>query len=223
MQSSHERPLPKGIVFDLDGTVVDSLGVSFEGFNAGFTRFGSKPLTPTEIMSHFGIGETEIFARIIGRQNAALAYQTARAYLNDNLHRVTLHDGIPELLDRLENAGIPLSIFTGRSRLTTDLILETLALKGRFVTVITHDDVTEAKPRPEGLLKASAAMGLSASEVWLIGDSTADVKAAQAAGAGSVAALWDSFSDHESLLSLQPTLSAAHPLEILTSRSSQAV
>lgn len=189
----------KGIVFDLDGTLVDSLGFTFEAFNHAIEAHGGKRRSPTEIMKHFGVGEGQIFARILGEEHAETAYAALQKYTDENTHRVPLHAGVGELLERLESEGTPISIFTGRSWDTTEMILKHHGLLDRFVTVVAHDHCSQGKPSPEGLHLCLRRMRLDPSQVMMVGDMPADIRAARLAGAPSVAALWDLLARREIL------------------------
>jgi AHBA synthesis associated protein len=205
----------KGIVFDLDGTLVDSLTVTFDAFNHGITLCGGRQHTPAEIMSYFGPGEGQIFAKIVGPEQAEKAYAACREYTDQNLHRIPLHPGIAELLETLKSTGMPISIFTGRSWNTTEIILKHHRLLDRFVTVIANDHVPRPKPAPDGLRLALSRMRLEPSGVVLVGDMPADIQAAHTAGAGSVAALWDLMAKREELEPHSPHYWAEKPAELL--------
>jgi HAD superfamily hydrolase (TIGR01509 family) len=206
----------KGIVFDLDGTLVDSLSVTFDAFNHGITSQGGRKHTPEEIMRYFGTGEGEIFAKLIGQDKAPQAYSAARDYMDAHMGRIPLHEGVGELLDELKSRSVPLSIFTGRSWPTTELILKHHGLLDRFIKVIAHDHVNSPKPSPEGLHLAVNSMKLNPSEVLFIGDSDVDILAAHAAGSTGVAVLWDLLVNKEKLEISKPHHWAGKPLELLT-------
>lgn len=208
-------PRIQGIVFDLDGTIVDSLAVTFEAFNHGIGLHGGRHLAPHEIMGYFGPGENEIFGRILGRQNADSAYRAARDYLDQNLDKVPLHDGIPELLSELADRKVPIAIFTGRSWNTTEVILRHHGLLDRFITVVANDHVSSPKPSPEGLLLALKRMGLRPEEALLVGDSPVDVRAAKHAGSIAVGALWDRFAEREELERQKADHLVQNPLDLL--------
>jgi phosphoglycolate phosphatase len=204
----------KGIVFDLDGTLVDSLGATLAGFNHAITAMGSRPHTPEEIMQHFGTGEDQIFSKILGREKAQAAYDLFRTYMNDHMGKVPLHAGVQELLDQIRRDQVPTAIFTGRSWDTTEIILRHHGILERFITVVANDHVDFPKPSPAGLHLALTRMKLSANEVLFIGDSPADMIASQAAGSHGVAALWDLLADRTALAAHQPAHWAHHPSEI---------
>lgn len=208
------QALLKGIVFDLDGTLADSLSVTFDAFNAGFERFGRKRLSPAEIMSYFGPGEGEIFAEIVGQENADEAFLTFRAHLDARLADVPLHPGVEDLLKQLQDARVPVSIVTGRSWNTTEMILNHHGLLDRFVTVIANDHVDFPKPAPQGIELALKRMELKPSEIIYVGDSHYDVVAAKRAGSGSVAALWDLLADRMTLEAHDPHHFAETPADV---------
>src|SRR5690349_484421 len=100
----------QGIIFDLDGTLIDSLTATFDAFNFGITQSGGSQLSPQEIMKYFGPGEDKIFAQILGEDKAETAYLACKEYMNSHLGEVPLHPGVPELLDKLRSTDVPLAI-----------------------------------------------------------------------------------------------------------------
>lgn len=204
----------KGVVFDLDGTLVDSLKTTFEAFNHGIVTLGGKTHTPQEIMKYFGPGEGQIFARILGEEHADRAYQLCREYLDQNLHNVPFHDGVPEMLEAIKSAGLPVSIVTGRSWNTTEVILKHHRMLDRFVTVIANDHVGSPKPSPEGIALALTRMKLAAENSVYVGDSWVDTRAARLAGSHAIAALWDLMANREEIAPHDPHVWASHPREI---------
>ncbi|MGK5088671.1 HAD family hydrolase [Bdellovibrionota bacterium FG-2] len=206
---------PKGILFDLDGTLIDSLSMTFDAFNHGVTRFGGPPLTHQEISSHFGPGEDKIFEKLVSMKKAQAAYQASIDYTNANLHRVPLHEGIAELLKNLKGTKIPLAIVTGRSWNTTEILLKHHDLLGTFKSVIANDHVPRPKPYPDGVKLASEHLKTSPEHTWFIGDSPVDMLAARSAGSIGIAALWDYTADREKLAIGEPNYWAKEPSEIV--------
>lgn len=204
----------KGIVFDLDGTIVDSLSATFDAFNHGIVSLGGRKHTPQEIMEYFGPGEGEIFAQILGRDKAEQAYEACRNYMDANLGRVPLHEGMGDLLEQLKSKGIPISIFTGRSWNTTEMILKHHGLLDRFITVVANDHVSQPKPSSEGLLLALSRMKLQGPDVLYVGDNWVDMRVAHGAKSTAVAALWDLMAHRESLAQHSPHHWAEKPQQL---------
>ena len=204
----------KGFVFDLDGTLVDSLGTTFDAFNHAIVQSGGKKHTPAEIMAHFGTGESQIFAKILDEERAESAYALSRSYMDENMGTVPLHDGIGDLLEKLKSSNIPISIFTGRSWDTTKIILTHHGLLDRFITIVANNHVTKPKPSPEGLVLALSRMKLMPHEVFFVGDSPVDIIAGKEAGSPSIAALWDLIAQKTLLEPCEPDHFANHPLHV---------
>ena len=204
----------KGVVFDLDGTLVDSLSHSFSAFNHGFTQHGGKFHQPEEIMAYFGPGEGDIFTRVLGTEKAAAAYDSYRKFFDEKIGEMPLHKGVEELLTTLEANRIPFSIFTGRGWDTTELILKHHRILDRFITVVSSDHVNLSKPSPEGLHLALSRMKMQPKEVLFVGDSSQDIRAAHLAKSIGVAALWDSRASREELALQKPHYWAGVPMEI---------
>lgn len=204
----------KGILFDLDGTLIDSLGLTFDALNYGISRVGQGAKTRAEIAQQFGKGELQMLEALVGQAKAGEAYHSARAYLRENMSKVPLHPGVTELLEQIRAAGIPTSIVTGRSWNTTELILDHHGLHEHFVTVIASDHVQSSKPHPEGLHLALGRMNLDPSHAMYVGDSAMDMGAAHGAGTLAVAAVWDQTAERLHLESQKPHHFAEHPREI---------
>ncbi len=192
------------VVFDLDGTLVDSLSSTFAAFNHGIVAVGGAPLEPKELVAFFGPGETRIFEKLVGADRAEEAFIASRDFMDRNLANVPLHEGVAELLDTLENLGLALAIFTGRGSETTDLILGHHGLLDRFGAVVTSDHVIHSKPSPEGLHMALGKLGVEAARALFVGDSPLDLVAARRAGAIAVAATWDLAVDRAALEAAGP-------------------
>jgi len=205
----------KGIVFDLDGTLVDSLKTTFDAFNYGIQKCGGREHRPEEIMAYFGPGEEQIFAQIVGPEKAPEAYLACRQYLDQHIEDVPLHQGVSELLEELRNRKVPVSIVTGRSWNTTEVILKHHGLLDHFVTVIANDHVPEPKPAPHGIQLALKRMTLSPQDAIYVGDSGVDIQASRSAGSRSVAALWDLMASRDHLARFDPHHWATHPMELL--------
>ena len=226
----------KIVLFDLDGTLVDSLKLTFDGCNHALKSVGLGPFTPDQFMAYFGKPEDEILANIaddllgIGATAARNdgIYAAYLDYWSAHANQAFIHEGVPEILEVLLNQGYRLGIVTGRGRPTAlDLVLalcsSRTALKQAFEVVITAHDVKTHKPSPEGLFLALQRMrldrethGQAWQKIMFVGDSVMDLQAARNAGLISVAAGWDSYAKIEDLKKQNPFQFLTTPSELLS-------
>lgn len=214
----HPENLPhspsRAIVFDLDGTVINSLSLTFAGLDHAFIQLGMRPPSAAEISKYFGRGELDILRQLLPEEQAVQAMAHYSRYLTERCHQADLHQGIRALLDRLKADAVPVALFTGRGRSTTEILLDHHKLHPHFKMIVTHDDVTDPKPSPEGLNKIGIGLGLSPAELLFIGDSPLDIRAAHYAGSVGIAALWDGLARREELEHYKPHYFAKSPGEI---------
>lgn len=218
LDSALKTPL-QGIIFDLDGTLVDSMPMTIRAFNAGLAAAELPELPFPLLSSYFGTGEDEVFRLIardfkeggwdgLGRNKhpqktipqlshelelqAHTAYQTCIQYTTDHLHESPLHEGILEVIHELCARKIPLTVFTGRSRPTTEKILRHHQIEKTFLRIITNNEVASPKPAPDGVLLALEALSACDPKgILFVGDSHLDWRSARAGGVQAGAALWD--------------------------------
>ncbi len=189
----------KGILFDLDGTLVNSLHLTFNGFNEVFQTYGQPPKTPQEILRLFGPGEVKIFEKCVGAENAERALAQFVNYTRSRVSEAPLFEGALDALIECEKQGLKVGIVTGRGRESADLILSHHGIRHRFPIVVTHDDVSSSKPSPEGIHLALKHLNLSPEHSVYVGDMWMDVRAAKRAGCRSISATWDHAYDHEAV------------------------
>lgn len=176
------------LILDLDGTVVDSHPYTFAAFRHACEPFGHNP-SDAVIHAAFGPDERVILRRLVGPRHAAAAYERLMAYYVAHVHDLHVESDLCELLDQCHAHGIRRGLFTGRGRDSTNLMLDALALGTRFDAVVAGD---EARPKPaaDGVLALLRALGCSASETLVVGDSPLDLRAAAGAGTDAALATW---------------------------------
>ncbi len=185
------RPRPIAILFDLDGTLVDTVPFILEAVRHAFEGHGR---CPTDAEWIAGIG-TPLRTQLAGfaprPEEVELLFQRYRTYwLAHHDDRTRAFPGALEIVRELSAAGHPIAVVTAKNEQGA---LRTLAHTGLlpYVTAIVGaDSCANAKPHPEPVLLALSRLGRSASEALMLGDSPHDLAAARAAGAVSVAALW---------------------------------
>jgi len=183
----------QAILFDLDGTLVDSATLIYGAFNHVAEKYLGRSYAPEEITRFFGPSEDSTWAKLLRPEQLEHALEAYYSYYRRNHAEVILFDGIPRLLKRLGEQRAPLAIVTGRGKRTTEMTLEMCRLRPFFQEIVTSDDITHPKPHPECVLEACRRLGVQPAEALMVGDSPLDIEAGRSAGAVTAAALWGTF------------------------------
>lgn len=182
---------PRAVVFDLDGTLIATKSLYLEAYRVAVEPYIRKDLTRDDILALRPTSELGFLRAVVGgdRLEACLAdfYEAYRSLHADLFEGV--YDGIPELLESIRAAGLPLAIVTGKSRRSWEITSAVVAL-GPFDALVFDDDVRAPKPDPHGLQLAVRSLGVDAATSIYVGDTRTDVRAARAAGLLPVSALW---------------------------------
>jgi HAD superfamily hydrolase (TIGR01509 family) len=181
---------PSLVIFDLDGTLIDTLPGTFRAVRAAVAPVIGYEPTEDEIRARFGPADQRIVAEWVGPDEAEAAVARLYAAYEREFAGTRLFPGLEPVLTGLAEAGIGQAIFTGRGRRSTDWLLEGTGLAGRFSPVVTSDDVDDPKPAPDGLLRILERTGRAPREAVYVGDSPLDVRAARAAGIRPLAVFW---------------------------------
>jgi HAD superfamily hydrolase (TIGR01509 family) len=193
------------VLFDLDGTLCDTLPLIYESFAAAFTPVLGRSFPDDEIRAMFGPPDHQIIRDQLPAEHheAAIArYNTHYSSRHEDL--VAPFPGIPDLLADLDGAGHWLGVITGKSRSTALVSLELTHLAPFFRVVYAGDDVARQKPDPEAVLHALAvANEVPGPRAVIIGDSAADVLAGRSAGISTIGVTWGS-PDHHELIAATP-------------------
>ncbi len=202
------------LIFDCDGTLMDSLGHALASFHYVLEQMGEPRSTP-EITRYFRLAADRILLNLLGDETRAQrAYQIYKEHQASLAPATRIFPGIVPLLERIHEAAIPMGIVTGRHRQDLEILLKPHGLLRYFPVIVTDNELSEPKPSPEGLLKALERFGIPAVEAFYIGDSCSDMQAAHAAGVKPVAALWDPKAEREKLLKEKPFWAFEHPDEL---------
>ncbi len=179
------------VLFDLDGTLVDSSGDLTGAVNATLGSLGLPPLSRAEIVSFVGDGARKLLTRTLARfgrdeVDEAVARFKA-AYRARCLDETRPYPGVPELLARL--AGLPLGVVSNKPAEFARQVLDGLGLGARFGAVVGGDEA-ELKPSPAPLRLAMTRLGLAGGRGLMVGDHTNDLGAGRAAGLATCGVTW---------------------------------
>ena len=185
----------RGVLFDLDGTLIDSAPDLAGAANRLRADHGMAPLPLADLRPMVGSGARGMVGVAFGVAPGEPRFEALRdAFLAhyDACLLETTHpfDGVDAMLSALEAAGIPWGIVTNKATRFTAPIVAGLGLVQRAAVVVCGDTTPHSKPHPEPLWHAARAMGLAPEDMVYVGDDLRDAQAAKAAGMAMVVATW---------------------------------
>ncbi len=186
----------KGIIFDVDGTLTFTNPLIFNSFNHITKKYLGKSFSDEEIISLFGPTE-DVILKEICKDEYINARKDYYKYYRDNHDIAQLYDGIKDLVVDINQAGILLSIFTGKGRTSALITLDEMGITDYFDMIISGDDVKNHKPDPEGINVFIQKHSFFPEEVLMIGDAPSDIIAANDAGVEIASVVWDSYAEEE--------------------------
>lgn len=179
----------RAVLFDLDGTLLDTAADLATAANAMLAEIGRGTLPEAQIRDYIGKGVQNLVARSLEATGGASAGEAARAmsvferhYLAGIADRSRPYPGVVEGLEALARAGIPMGCVTNKAARFTEPLLERTGLMRFLGVVVSGDTVANKKPHAEPMLHAAARLGVSPAEALVVGDSLNDVQSARAAG-----------------------------------------
>ncbi|EGL14466.1 MULTISPECIES: pyrophosphatase PpaX [Paenibacillus] len=179
------------VLFDLDGTILDTNELIIQSFLHALEGKTPELFTRDNIIPHMGrplIEQLQFFSGLDEVTDLLTLYRSYNLKHHDELVRPFPY--VKEVLAKLHAYGVKIGVVTSKIRLTTMLGLELCELLPYIQSIVTVDDVTNAKPDPEGIRKALHELGSTAEEAVMVGDSHYDIEAAKAAGVEAVAVNW---------------------------------
>ncbi|AWM87873.1 phosphoglycolate phosphatase [Microvirga sp. 17 mud 1-3] len=183
----------KAIIFDLDGTLVDSARDLQNATNVLLAEQGLRNVSLDEVKAMVGDGVVKLVERALTATGgdlsrlSALAARFLEIYEADAARYTEAYPGVPETLEGLRDRGLVLAVVTNKPYAATMDILQTLGLHRFFGAVVGGDTLPERKPHPAPLLAALERLGVTPEAALMVGDNYHDVQAARAAGTRAVA------------------------------------
>ncbi|AFV00226.1 phosphoglycolate phosphatase [Simiduia agarivorans] len=212
--------LPQLVMFDLDGTLVDSVPDIATATDTMLTSLGVSAAGEAKVRGWVGNGAATLVARALkdagldaDNQTTAMTLWRA-AYTLCCTRQTRLYPGASELLAALQNAGCRLALTTNKPIQFARPLLEHLGINARFDWVLGGECVPEKKPAPHMLLEVMRDAGIGADASLMVGDSSADIGAARAAGV-KVAAVTFGYDNGNPVAGLNPDLLVDGLVELL--------
>ena len=178
------------VVFDMDGTLIDSATVIPDAYISTVSALGGPSYTAPEIVAAYSVGPPGVMlTHLLGRASTSQEVEDYHARLEGLARNVRIYPGIEEALSTLAET-IPLAVFTGGSIRACRILLGATGLLGYFGALVGGDEVARSKPNPDGVIEACARIGVDPAHAAYIGDAPIDLRCARSSGALALAAAW---------------------------------
>ncbi len=200
------------VMFDFDGTVVDSGGIILASMRHATQTVLAREYSDRELMASVGGPGLEAQMEAFAPEQVEELVRVYRA------HNEPLHDsleaflGIEDVLTKLKEQGRALGLVTAKRRSTVDLAFARLPIAHFFDAVVGGDETERHKPHPEPLLLGLERLGASADEAAYVGDSPYDMQAARAGGLYAVGVTWGGIHDRAALSDADVVVDTAQEL-----------
>ncbi|MDP2847099.1 MAG: HAD family hydrolase [Humidesulfovibrio sp.] len=219
---------PRAIIFDLDGTLLDTLTDLADSGNAALAALGLPP-HPEDAYRYFvGLGIEELVRRMLPehRRDPATTQEavalTSKEYKRRWKDKTRPYEGIPELLENLRQRGLPVCVLSNKPQVYTDLTVQEFFPGWPFAFVRGARPEVPNKPHPAGALALAKDLNLSPGSVLFVGDTATDMRTAHGAGMLPVGVLWG-FRDEAELNDNGALQIIARPAELLALLDSPAL
>ncbi len=179
-----------GLLFDLDGTLMDTLGAIVESMNAALAEVGVKLLTPEEIRPMIGMPVARQMDQLRGMQGPVVDQITDRYYEFFMEHVEKGLPVFPDVKETIPTLNRPMSTMTTRRLHGARRMLEVAGIASYFKAVVGGDEVSRPKPFPDLPLYSAKALGVPPEECVVIGDAPVDILAGRSARMWTVAVLY---------------------------------
>jgi len=187
-------PFPRTVVFDLDGTLVDTGPDLTAALNHALGVLGRRTVDEESVKEMVGLGARKLLERGLaatGTVTPELVEAGVQPFLDYYAANIRVgsqpYDGIEAAMDALSADGVKLAICTNKPQRLSEMLIDALGWKGRFAAILGADRVPQRKPHPDHLLSTIEAAGGEVRSCAFVGDSIVDVAAAKAAGVPVVA------------------------------------
>jgi pyrophosphatase PpaX len=193
------------VVFDLDGTVVDSVELIVVSFQHAIRVVLGREASYEEAIANVGRPLLEQMAMLSPEHAEELVAVYREFNHREHDRMLTLYDGMLNLLHTLQLGGVRLGLVTSKSRFTTQMAFDLTGIESYFDEVVCADESPRNKPSPDPILLCLERLGVPPAEAAYVGDAPADIQAATAARVHAIGVTWGVFSE-ETLLAEKPDI-----------------
>ncbi len=185
----------KLVIFDLDGTLIDSLPDIALNVNLTLEKFGYTRREYNEIMSFIGNGARRLIKDSMGEEvteeqvDECLKYYN-ELYTSSNSPNTGLFEDVSELLIKIKNSGFKMAILTNKPQFTTDNVYQTYLRQFEFDMVVGQSERFKCKPNKDGAEFIMKTLDVLPKNCYFIGDGETDVLTAKNAKVNGIAVLW---------------------------------
>ncbi|MCH7719548.1 MAG: HAD family hydrolase [Planctomycetes bacterium] len=206
-----------GVIFDLDGTLADTLLDLTSSVNHALASLGFAAVEPVGVRRMVGDGLPMLIERAAGTRDPRAVSEMVTRFTDHHgehyLDHTALYPGTAELLAELVGRGCPMAVLSNKPHHFTIRVHDALLTDWPFVAVEGASDRTPRKPDPHGALGIVARMDRSPQNTFMVGDTIADIETARRVGMKSIAVTWG-FRDADELAAAGPDFVADHPEQI---------
>lgn len=212
----------KGVIFDLDGTLADSIADIADSMNIVLKEQGFDTHDYETYKTYVGRGVRSLVQQALpeahrDEETYEKSFQKMMTIYDDNcINKTCLYPGIADLLSELQARNIKIGVFSNKANELTQKVVEVLLKDWPIVMAIGAGGEIERKPDPQGALLIGEKMELEASDLMFIGDSGVDMQTAVNSGMHGVGVLWG-FRDMEELLENGAKTILEHPMDLMNS------
>ena len=210
------RSDPQAILWDVDGTLVDTAELHYQAWIALAREIG-QPFSRADFTATFGWRNPEIIPRLWGGQYSAaemegLGRRKEDLYRREAIKGLNLLPGVGTLAEECANAGLPQAIGSSAPRENIELILEMTNLRKKIAAIVAQEDTRRGKPDPEVFLLAAQRLGVDPGRCVVFEDAPVGIRAAKAGGMWAVAVTFVGHHAKEDLIAAGADL-VVHSLE----------
>lgn len=213
--------MKKAVIFDLDGTLLDSIHSIKKCGDEAIAPLGYGPFLVDDYKYFIGDGAANLVKRVLAASGDTELTHFDEVYeryieifREGCMYKVKPYDGILELLAALKEKGIAIAVLSNKPHVETIRVIETLFGKDTFTVIQGQKENVAIKPSPEGVYQILEQLNLTADDILYLGDTGTDMKTGKSAGAFTVGALWG-FRKRDELEENHADAIIEHPLQLL--------